>query len=326
MLKPDVPLGDRGNMVFMGTSVAAGTGRAVVVATAMATELGRIAGLIEEADADKGTPLQRKLDAFGKILVWAALGIVALLFGLGYQRGTHLLELTMTAVSLAVAAVPEGLPGRGDGRALRRRAAHGPPPRARATTGGGGDPRVDRRHLHGQDGDADRRRNDRTRALRGGTALRGHGGRLRARAARSASKASRSARATRGAAARIRHRDSRVQQRAVVQKAGTWTTVGDPTEGALLVAGAKAGGDRAASTRRCRHATRCRSIPTASGARSSGRCRTERSARSSTARRARCWNAAPALYTGGGTRPLTDQDRTEILALTSATWQTRRCV
>ena len=106
----DVPLGDRENMVFMGTSVAAGTGQAVVVATAMNTELGRIAGLIEEAGAEEKTPLQQKLDSFGRILVWATLGIVALLFGLGLLRGTKPFELFMTSVSLAVAAVPEGLP------------------------------------------------------------------------------------------------------------------------------------------------------------------------------------------------------------------------
>ncbi len=106
----DIPLGDRENMVFMGTSVAAGTGQAVVVATAMNTELGRIAGLIEAAGAEEGTPLEKKLESFGKVLVWAALGIVALLFGLGLLRGTPLMELFMTSVSLAVAAVPEGLP------------------------------------------------------------------------------------------------------------------------------------------------------------------------------------------------------------------------
>ncbi len=106
----DVPLGDRENMVFMGTSVTAGTGQGVVVATAMNTELGRIAGLIEQADTDQGTPLQRKLDAVGRILVWAALGIVGLLFGLGLLRGAPLADLLMTSLSLAVAAVPEGLP------------------------------------------------------------------------------------------------------------------------------------------------------------------------------------------------------------------------
>ena len=63
----DLPLGDRDNMMFMGTSVAAGTGHAVVVATAMDTELGRIARLIEQAGEDTGTPLQQKLEAFGRI-------------------------------------------------------------------------------------------------------------------------------------------------------------------------------------------------------------------------------------------------------------------
>ncbi|MEO5713564.1 MAG: cation-translocating P-type ATPase [Luteolibacter sp.] len=106
----EVPLGDRENMVFMGTSIATGTGRAVIVATAMKTELGHIAELIEDAGTDKNTPLEKKLEAFGRVLVWAALGIVALLFGLGLMRGTPPLELFMTSISLAVAAVPEGLP------------------------------------------------------------------------------------------------------------------------------------------------------------------------------------------------------------------------
>jgi Ca2+-transporting ATPase len=105
-----LPLGDRANMVFMGTSVAAGTARAIVTATGMQTEIGRIAGLIEQAGADEGTPLQQKLESFGRILLWAALGIVALLFILGLVRGANFLEWFMTSVSLAIAAVPEGLP------------------------------------------------------------------------------------------------------------------------------------------------------------------------------------------------------------------------
>ena len=105
-----VPLGDRENMVFSGTSVAAGTAVAVVVATAGNTELGQIAGLITEAGTDQTTPLQKKLDAVGRILVWAALGVVVLIFVLGLLRGSAFLELFMTSVSLAVAAVPEGLP------------------------------------------------------------------------------------------------------------------------------------------------------------------------------------------------------------------------
>jgi Ca2+-transporting ATPase len=92
----DIPIGDRENIVFMGTSIATGTGQAVVVATAMRTELGRIATLIEDASADTGTPLQQRLTAFGRVLVWATLAIVALLFGLGLLRGTPPFELFMT--------------------------------------------------------------------------------------------------------------------------------------------------------------------------------------------------------------------------------------
>lgn len=106
----EVPLGDRTNMLFAGTSVATGTGLAVAVATGMKTELGRIARLIQEASAEEETPLQRRLAAFGKILVWASLGIVGLVFVLGWLRRIPLLELFITSVSLAVAAVPEGLP------------------------------------------------------------------------------------------------------------------------------------------------------------------------------------------------------------------------
>jgi Ca2+-transporting ATPase len=106
----DTPLGDRANMVFVGTNVAAGKGRAVVVATGMRTELGHIAGLLTDAGAEEATPLQRKLDSFGQILLWATLAVVALLFGLGLLRGTAPGELLLTSISLAVAAVPEGLP------------------------------------------------------------------------------------------------------------------------------------------------------------------------------------------------------------------------
>ncbi len=106
----DVPLAERANLVFLGTSVANGSARAVVVATAMETEIGRIATLIDQAGQGEGTPLQQRLKAFGRILVWASLGIVAGLFGIGLLRGTPFLEMFMTSVSLAVAAVPEGLP------------------------------------------------------------------------------------------------------------------------------------------------------------------------------------------------------------------------
>jgi len=106
---PDAPLGDRLNVVFMGTIVAAGTAKAVVTATGMHSEVGRIATLLGET-SESATPLQKKLDAFGRILVWAALGIVLLLVVIGLIRQESPLALFMTAVSLAVAAVPEGLP------------------------------------------------------------------------------------------------------------------------------------------------------------------------------------------------------------------------
>lgn len=106
----DTPLGNRKNLVFMGTSIAAGSGRAVVVATGMATEFGRIADLLEDAGREEGTPLQKRLQSVGRMLVWASLAIVALVFFLGLLRGIELAELFVTSVSLAVAAVPEGLP------------------------------------------------------------------------------------------------------------------------------------------------------------------------------------------------------------------------
>ena len=106
----NMPLGDRTNMVFMATHVVAGNGTAVAVGTGMNTEIGRIASLIENANAMEATPLQNKLDRFGRILVWGALGIVAVLVGLGVLRRMPLVELLMTSISLAVATVPEGLP------------------------------------------------------------------------------------------------------------------------------------------------------------------------------------------------------------------------
>lgn len=106
----EISLADRENMIFMGTSVAAGSGRAIVVATAMNTEIGKIAKLIHEAGEDESTPLQQKLNKFGSLLVWSSIGIVLFLFVIGIMRGTPFFEMLMTTVSLAVAAVPEGLP------------------------------------------------------------------------------------------------------------------------------------------------------------------------------------------------------------------------
>jgi Ca2+-transporting ATPase len=105
----DVPLADRANMVYLGTSVASGRGRAVVTGTGMQTELGKIAGMIQEIEHE-ATPLQKKLEQFGKWIVYLAFALVAMVFALQWWRGGELIEAFLTAVSLAVAAIPEGLP------------------------------------------------------------------------------------------------------------------------------------------------------------------------------------------------------------------------
>ncbi len=102
-------IGDRKNMLFMGTTITGGRGKAIVVETGMRTQLGRIAQLLDEAVAEP-TPLQQRLGKLGKILGAAAVAIVALVFFIGLWRGEDLLEMFMVAISLAVAAVPEGLP------------------------------------------------------------------------------------------------------------------------------------------------------------------------------------------------------------------------
>ncbi len=103
-------LGDRKNMLFSGTSVASGQGHGVVTATGMSTEMGRVAGLLAETADSEETPLQSRLGALGRSLVWLSLGIVFLIFVLGSLRGVPMSEMFLSSVSLAVAAVPEGLP------------------------------------------------------------------------------------------------------------------------------------------------------------------------------------------------------------------------
>ena len=112
VLPDNVPLADRIDMAFMGTVAVSGKARALVVATGVKTELGRIAGMIQQAtEAERvETPLQRRLEHFGYTLLWLALTVVGIVFVLGYWRGEPLLEMFLTSVSLAVAAVPEGLP------------------------------------------------------------------------------------------------------------------------------------------------------------------------------------------------------------------------
>lgn len=109
LLPADAPLGDRQNVAFMSTLVTYGRGRGVVVATGMRTQIGRIAAMIQEVE-EEPTPLQQKLDQLGKWLGIAALVICGVIFLVGVLRGISILEMFMTAVSLAIAAVPEGLP------------------------------------------------------------------------------------------------------------------------------------------------------------------------------------------------------------------------
>ena len=110
----DVPLGDRKNMLYMGSTVVYGRGTAVITATGMDTEMGKIAGALQQAE-EGDTPLQRKLNQLSKILTWLVLGICAVVFAVQIIRAGNfsfentILPSFMVAVSLAVAAIPEGL-------------------------------------------------------------------------------------------------------------------------------------------------------------------------------------------------------------------------
>jgi Ca2+-transporting ATPase len=309
----DVPLGDRENMVFMGTSVAAGTGRAVVVVTAMNTELGRIAGLIEEAGAEEKTPLQQKLDSFGRILVWATLGIVALLFGLGLLRGTKPFELFMTSVSLAVAAVPEGLPAvvtvalaLGVLRMSRRRALVRKLP-AVETLGSTtiictdktgtltvGKMTVRALYIAGQSYEVTGE---------------GYGPDGEVRVEGKKAEAQHAAPLLELATNLLGCNNAHL-----VEEDGTWKVIGDPTEGAMLAVGLKAGGNR---ERIEQELPKQHEIPF-----DSDRKRSTVIRRMPDGKLRAFTNGAPgvllqlctSLYTRTGIRPLTDPDRQRILA------------
>lgn len=107
--KPGTPLGDRRGMLFMGTAVTYGRAVALVVETGMQTELGHIAGLISNIRIEP-TPLQKRMAQLGKTLAFTVLGIVVLAFIIGTIRGEEPILMFQTAISMAVAAVPEGLP------------------------------------------------------------------------------------------------------------------------------------------------------------------------------------------------------------------------
>ena len=318
--KDEVPLGDRDNMVFMGTSVATGTAQAVVVVTAMGTELGRIAGLIEEASADESTPLQKKLDSFGRILIWATLGIVALLFVLGLLRGTKPFEMFMTSISLAVAAVPEGLPAvvtvalaLGVSRMARRRALVRKLP-AVETLGSTtvictdktgtltiGDMTVRALYVAGQ-----------TYEVTG----EGYGPEGEVRVGGNKAEGQYAAPLLELATVLIGCNNAHL-----VQEDAKWKVIGDPTEGALLAAGPKAGGNQ---ERLEKEMPKQQEIPF-----DSDRKRSTTIRRMPDGQRRAFINGAPdvllerctQIYTSDGVRPMTDPDRQRIVARNAAMTQ-----
>ena len=109
VVKENAPIGDRTNMVFSGCTITYGTALAVVTATGMDTEMGKIANLLDGEEQTQ-TPLQKKLASLGKYLGFVALGACAVIFVIGLLNGIEVLDIFMTAVSLAVSAIPEGLP------------------------------------------------------------------------------------------------------------------------------------------------------------------------------------------------------------------------
>lgn len=110
VLSGDVPLAERSNMVFKGTAMTHGSGKGVVASTGMSTELGNISKMAQEAETEALTPLEKRLNKLGQNLVWFTLGIAALVGLTGYLAELNVFLIFKTAVALAVAAIPEGLP------------------------------------------------------------------------------------------------------------------------------------------------------------------------------------------------------------------------
>lgn len=108
-IEGDTSLAERTNMLFKGTAVTRGSGEGVVVVTGMATEPGRISALVEEAEEER-TPLEKRLDQLGYRLIWVTLAIAGLVGVSGALVGKDLLLMVQTAIALAVATIPEGLP------------------------------------------------------------------------------------------------------------------------------------------------------------------------------------------------------------------------
>lgn len=108
LIQEDAGIGDQINCAFMGSIITYGRGKGIITHTGMNTQMGKIAKMLNTGDTES-TPLQKKLNAFGKLLGTACIIVCVIIFGLGVIRKQHLMEVFMTAVSLAVAAIPEGL-------------------------------------------------------------------------------------------------------------------------------------------------------------------------------------------------------------------------
>lgn len=108
VLPDDAGIGDRVNCGFMGTLITYGRGRGIVTQTGMNTQMGNIAGMLNESP-EEATPLQQKLDSLGKLLGMICIGVCVVIFAIGLLRGMEFFDIFMTAVALAVAAIPEGL-------------------------------------------------------------------------------------------------------------------------------------------------------------------------------------------------------------------------
>jgi Ca2+-transporting ATPase len=124
----NLPLGDRKNMLYMGTNVAYGRGEALIIATGMKTELGKIADMLQNVGGDK-SPLQKRMSELGRVLFIAAFAVMAIAAVIGYITGHPFQEILLNSVAIAVAVVPEGLPAvvtislaLGAQRMLKRRA------------------------------------------------------------------------------------------------------------------------------------------------------------------------------------------------------------
>src|SRR5699024_4307093 len=106
---PDTPLGDRLGMVFKGTAVTDGKGKAVIVTTGMKTEIGSISEMVGEAEEEQ-IPLNRQLEQLAKNLIWATMGLAAGFFAIGWLAGEEIYQLVQTSIAWTIAAIPEGLP------------------------------------------------------------------------------------------------------------------------------------------------------------------------------------------------------------------------